>query len=354
MSCCLNPNCDNPPQAESQKFCHHCRQPTGYLRHRYAPIRSLGRGGFGKTYLAEDLDKLQEKCVIKQLAPASLEPANVAKATQLFEEEAKGLQRLGLHSQIPALLAYFEENNYLYLVQEFIEGENLAQELENDRVFKEEDIWIFLRDLLHILDFVHAENTLHRDIKPDNIMRRRSDDKLVLIDFGASKQLTATTLGKSATAIGSYGYTPLEQMGYGIAYPASDLYAIGATCFHLLSGVHPGQFWHDRGYDWVDRWREYIQTPISPELTKILGRLLKQQYQLRYQTAREVLADLELLTPDRYSVNKPPNSISNLPTVQVANIDQPKLEDLVPDRWFKRQGSENSWMDKIFSFLEDR
>jgi serine/threonine protein kinase len=121
-------------------------------------------------------------------------------------------------------------------------------------------------------------------------MRRRSDGKLILIDFGASKQLQGTV--KTGTSIGTFGYASLEQMQDGKVYPASDLYSLGASCFHLLTGVHPWQLWQEDGYGWVKNWRNHLQKPINPDLGRILDKLLQKDYQQRYQSAQEVLQDL--------------------------------------------------------------
>ncbi|MBD2205328.1 serine/threonine protein kinase [Calothrix sp. FACHB-1219] len=297
MTCCLNPACHNPPHSESTTFCSNCRFPLIVLRNRYRPIQLLGNGGFGKTYLAEDLDKLNEYCVIKQFAPRVQGTAAINKATELFEQEARRLQQLGEHPQIPTLLAYFEEENNLYLVQQFIDGQNLLAELKQQGTFNAEKIWEVLLDLLNILKTVHQHQVIHRDIKPENIIRRSTDNKLVLIDFGISKQLTMTVINNPGTIIGSPGYAPLEQMQDGKAYPASDLYSLGATCFHLLSGIHPWIMWEQQGYGWVSSWRQHLQQPQSSELEKILDKLLQKDYQQRYQSAEEVLQDFSSPLP---------------------------------------------------------
>ncbi|MBD2441223.1 serine/threonine-protein kinase [Nostoc sp. FACHB-110] len=316
MTCCLNPACHNPPHSESTTYCSNCRFPLVVLRNRYRPIQLLGKGGFGKTYLAEDLDKLNEYCVIKQFAPRVQGTAAINKATELFEQEARRLQQLGEHPQIPTLLAYFEEENNLYLVQQFINGQNLLAELKQQGTFKEEKIWEVLLDLLNILKTVHQHKVIHRDIKPENIIRRSTDNKLVLIDFGISKQLTMTVITNPGTIIGSPGYAPLEQMQDGKAYPASDLYSVGATCFHLLSGIHPWIMWEQQGYGWVSSWREHLQQPQSSELQKILDKLLQKDYQQRYQSAEEVLQDFSSPLPsfspvqptEAVVVTQPPSS----------------------------------------------
>ncbi|MEA5621093.1 bifunctional serine/threonine-protein kinase/formylglycine-generating enzyme family protein [Cronbergia sp. UHCC 0137] len=291
--CCLNPDCHNPPVAEGTKYCPNCDVTLIILRNRYRPVKPLGGGGFGKTYLAEDIDKLNERCVIKQLAPQTQSTYALKKAKELFEQEAKQLKDLK-SSQIPQLQAYFDQDNCLYLIQEFIDGEDLLKELKNQGNFSEQKIRSLLQDLLPVLQVVHDQDIIHRDIKPENIMRRR-DGKLFLIDFGASKQLQGTM--KPGTKIGTFGYAALEQMEDREVYPASDLFSLAATCFHLLTGVYPGNLWNRQGYSWVKQWRDHLPQPVSLELGKILDKLLDIEYQNRYQTAEQVLQALQPVQP---------------------------------------------------------
>ena len=296
MICCLNPDCSQPINPDHHKFCQSCRTPlVPVLINRFQVLQVLSNeGGFGRTYLAEDSQKLNETCVIKQLAPKQSGTYALKKATELFIEEAKRLQDLGEHPQIPTLFAYFEDNGFLYLVQQFIKGENLLDELAQKGKYNENQIRELLLDLLPSLKFIHERNIIHRDIKPQNIMRRASDGKLVLIDFGASKQLTTTVHTQIGTQIGSYGYSPLEQIQGGEAYPTSDLFALGATCFHLLTGVHPFNLWTINGFSWVNNWRQHLPSPVSQELGQVLDKLLKVDIQKRYQSADEVIKDLEI------------------------------------------------------------
>ncbi len=305
--CCLNPDCQNPPCPDDTKFCPSCGIPLLVLR-RYRPLRRLGGGGFGKTYLAQDVEKFNEPCVIKQFAPQVQGTSALQIATRLFEEEAKRLQQLGEHRQIPTLLAYFEEDKRLYLVQQYIEGQSLLDELEQQGAFSEQKIRELLLDLLDILKSVHEQNVIHRDIKPENILRRippqsppyqgrARGGQLVLIDFGASKQLTATVITKPGTSIGSFGYAPPEQMEDRQVYPASDLYSLGVTCFHLLTGIDPWELWKKQGYGWINNWRQHLRQPVSQELEPILDKLLQEDYQQRYQSVEEVLEDLNSQPP---------------------------------------------------------
>ncbi len=335
--CCLNPGCHNPSVPEHTQFCPNCNVAIVTLKDRYRPIKSLGSGGFGKTYLAQDIDKLNEKCVIKQFAPQIQGTAGRKKATELFLQEALQLQQLGKHSQIPALLAYFEKNNRLYLVQEFIDGENLLQELEKQGIFSESKIRALLQDLLPILKVVHEYGVIHRDIKPENIMRRRSDGKLILIDFGASKQLQGTVT--TGTLIGTFGYAPLEQMRDGKVYPASDLYSLGATCFHLLTGVHPGELYQEYGYEWVKTWRVHLQKPVNRDLDTVLDKLLQKYYQDRYQSAEDVLKDLktsQLTTKTTYQASHKSSQIPSQPQkspLQTSPIQvKSKQNSIIPKR----------------------
>ncbi len=353
MHCCLNPDCHHPPQPKSHRFCNGCGTQILPLKNRYHPIKLLGQGGFGKAYLAEDVDKLQERCVIKQLITSNIEPGSLPKVKQLFADEARRLQELGHHPQIPTLLAYFEADSYLYLVQEAIDGEDLAKEIKRDRVFTEAKMHLFLQDLLSILQVVHQHQIIHRDIKPENIIRRHSDGNLVLIDFGASKQLTPTPVSRARTQIGSHGYTPPEQMVDGEAHPSSDLYAVGATCFHLLSGIHPAKLWDSDCYQWTENWRKHIQQPLTSNLVRIVDKLLQKKYQDRYQTVEELSADLQ---PLGVNLSTLPSikvmNFSSIPTINLA-ASQQQPEEISPDDWFKVDLGRDSLWRRVTGFLFD-
>jgi len=210
MSQCLNPDClhGNP---DGSQFCQKCGGKLRLLE-RYRATRILGQGGFGRTFLAVDNCKPSKPpCVIKQFLPQAQGTATLQKAAELFDQEAQRLEELGKHPQIPELLAYFTADNRQYLVQEFIDGETLQQELDNHGAFTEPQIRSLLEDLLTVLDFVHSQKVIHRDIKPENIIRRNSDKKLVLVDFGAAKQVPRTSLSVTGTIIGSAEYCAPEQ-----------------------------------------------------------------------------------------------------------------------------------------------
>ncbi len=218
---------------------------------------------------------------------------DAAKAKELFHREAELQEKLGKHSQIPELLALCPQDNYLYLVQEFIDGCSLNQELKEKSTFSEDKIWQLLNDLLPILQFVHANQVIHRDVKPDNIIRHSADDKLFLVDFGIAKLATEAILVKTGTVIGSEGYTAPEQHE-GKPHFASDLYSLGATCYHLLTYADPSRLL----YSWVDWQKEIRQNlenrDISEELVNVLTKLLQPDISQRYQSAEEVLQEFSL------------------------------------------------------------
>ncbi|MBD2778559.1 protein kinase domain-containing protein [Iningainema tapete] len=294
MSYCLNPNCHKPQNPSNANFCISCGTKL-LLKERYRAISVLGEGGFGKTYCAVDQDRMKESCVIKQFLPSAEIQGNsqaLTKAIELFNQEAIRLYELGKHERIPNMLAYFEQDKRLYLVQEFVDGKNLLQELERYGVYNESQIWQLLTDLLPILKFIHERGVIHRDIKPENIICRQSDRALVLIDFGISKQVSGTIISVNrGTIAGTPGYAPDEQMRFGEAYPASDLYALGATCLHLLTGRHPSNLYNPMESKWL--WREHlVDRTISKMLGEVLDKLLQDRVGNRYQSVDEVLADL--------------------------------------------------------------
>jgi serine/threonine protein kinase len=288
MSYCLNPNCQKPLNPKNNIFCQHCGSKL-ILKERYRALKQIGQGGFGKTFLAVDEDiPSKPPCVIKQFLP--LLPSNsIEKATSLFEQEAIQLNILGKHPQIPQLLAHFRQEDQLYLIQEFIDGQNLAEELAERGAFSETDIRQLLTSLLPVLQFVHENQVIHRDIKPENIIRRKSDDQLVLVDFGAAKFATGTALLRTGTAIGTAGYAAPEQ-SLGKANFTSDIYSLGITCLHLLTQIEPFELFDISENKWA--WQDYLIHPVGKELSRILDKMVQMATKLRYQSAAEVLEDI--------------------------------------------------------------
>jgi len=294
MSYCLNPNCANPRNPAGTKFCLTCGSKVR-LKERYRTVQPLGQGGFGRTFLAVDEDKPSHPpCVIKQFFPQAQGTSTVQKAAQLFTQEAVRLDELGKHPQIPELLAYFCQDNHQYLVQEFIEGEDLAQELAKKGAFTEAQVRDVLNNLLPVLLFVHQHHVIHRDIKPENIIRRNRDKQLFLVDFGASKVATGTALARTGTVIGSVGYVAPEQ-SIGKAVFASDIYSLGVMCIHLLTGIHPFDLFDVNQGVWV--WRQGLKNPVSDRVAKILDKMLVSATNQRYQSVVEILQDLQSQTP---------------------------------------------------------
>ncbi|MEC4983865.1 MAG: protein kinase [Oscillatoria sp. PMC 1068.18] len=264
---------------------------------RYLITKDLGKGGFGHTFIAEDTKRPGNPiCVVKKLKPYRKDPAFVQKAQELFIREAETLEKLGEDSQIPRLLAHFEENKEFYLVQEFIAGNTLTKELQFGNKLTEAKVINLLLDLLEVLAFVHKNGVIHRDIKPENIIRRQSDQKLVLIDFGAVKEVT--TLGQSGTIpIGTPGYIPHEQSA-GNPKLSSDVYAVGKVALFALTGINPSLpsslgFKQDNQGEII--WREHAN--VSDKLAAILDKMVRHDYRQRYSSAKEALQAVQGLQP---------------------------------------------------------
>jgi serine/threonine protein kinase len=337
MIYCLNPYCRDRLNPDDSKFCLSCGSLL-LLRNRYHAIKPVGSGGFGRTYLAIDRDCMNMPCIVKQFSPSpdiQSEPVALRKATDMFYQEAVRLLQLGEHPQIPRLLAYFEQEKYLYLVQELIDGKDLKQELAITGAFSEQKIRQLLTDLLPVLKFIHDRGVIHRDIKPGNIMRCRKDGKLVLIDFGVSKQATGTLLGKAGTKVGTAGFTSLEQMR-GQAYPASDLYSLGVTCICLLTRSLPQVDGSDEAYDPMEgrwKWRERLPkgTTVSQELGQILDKLLQDLPKHRYQSADDVLQDLNDTNALTLSENRSTASVGESPASTTDSHTEIPPEHLSPN-----------------------
>lgn len=327
MSHCIHPDCPKPHNPDDAKFCLTCGTKL-LLKDRYRAIQALSPGGSSRTFKAVDQDRLNHPCVIKLFM---LSPTQDQKATDLFNQEAVRLYELGKHDQIPELFAHFEQNDRLYLVQEFIDGPSLLDELEQltangSQFYQEDNIRATLADLLPVLKFIHDRDVIHRDIKPANIIRRKSDGKLVLIDFGVAKQATANVLAKRGTMIGTLGYAPAEQIQFGEAYCASDLYALGATCIHLLTGKHPFNLYNSLEGCWI--WQERLPagTTIKQPLVEVLNKLLKVLVKDRYQSVDEVLKDLP--QPENSTMITAPTSGNLAPIVHSSNMAATHLEQV--------------------------
>jgi eukaryotic-like serine/threonine-protein kinase len=297
MSYCLNPNCPQPQNHHEEKICKACGSQL-LLKDRYRSIGFLDSGGMSRNFLAIDTDMPEEKrCVIKQFFPAPQvldDPEAFQKSVELFQREGAQLDRLGNDShQIPQLYAYLEQDRRFYLIQEFIDGQNLYKELEEHGAYSEAKIQKLLDDILPILKFVHDNGVIHRDIKPENIMRRKNGE-LVLIDFGMSKHLNSTVMSRGTTG-GTLGYAPPEQVRAGVAYPASDIYALGATCVHLLTNITP-----DRLYDFMSNkwtWRQELaaqERKINDRLAGAIDRMLMNEVQDRHQSISCIIEALAL------------------------------------------------------------
>jgi serine/threonine protein kinase len=275
--------------------------PDSPLGGRYKILRQLGAGGFGHTFLAEDLHLPgQPRCVVKQFKPQSTDTSSFTTARRLFDTEAKVLHQLGHHDQIPRLLAHFEDNQEFYLVQELIDGTPLNQQWRSGERWSEARVITLLTDLLQVLVFVHQQHVIHRDIKPSNLIYRHSDGKIVLIDFGAVKQvatpLTPVSPIKSALtiAIGTQGYMPREQLA-GSPRFSSDIYAVGMVGIQLLTGIPPHRLSEDLETGEI-HWRDRAPS-INPVLADILDRMVRYDFRDRYPTATEALAALSNLNP---------------------------------------------------------
>ncbi|WP_243902260.1 CHASE2 domain-containing serine/threonine-protein kinase [Aetokthonos hydrillicola] len=267
-------------------------QPEKLLNKRYKLAELLGSGGFSYTYRAEDTYRPGNPvCVVKHLQPARKDEGFLEVARRLFKTEAEILQLLGEHDQIPLLMAYFEENKQFYLVQEYVPGHSLQVELSTGKPCTQLHVIAFLKDVLSILAFVHSQGVIHRDIKPSNLMRRATDQRIVLIDFGAVKQLQPQQQQESHTvAVGTVGYSPPEQF-MGQPRLNSDIYALGMVAIQALTATPPTAIQRDETT--AAMWRHLAK--VTDKFAAILDKMVAFDFQKRYQTAEEVLQSLNTL-----------------------------------------------------------
>jgi serine/threonine protein kinase len=310
------------------RFCTHCGEPLALdvgqiIDNRYQIIRQLGQGGFGRTYLAEDKKKSHETCVLKEFAPQVQQQQDLQKAKELFEREASVLKKLQ-HPQIPRFHASLQVNtgtkDFFFLVQDYVDGDNFDQLLEQRRsqgkVFSEEEVITLLHQILPVLSYIHSKDVVHRDISPDNLIWRRSDNLPVLIDFGGVKQLPAsqgfwrTHLAGNNTLLGKKGYAPEEQLRQGQVFLSSDLYSLAVTALVLLTGQEPQKLYDS--YQGVWYWGKEIR--VSPKFESVLKKMVAYKPSDRYQRAEQILKDL----PSPNATQPPANYITKIKTMVVA------------------------------------
>ena len=328
---CTRPHCQHPqnhfPDLDDiktlktvpQKFCTNCGMPL-ILRDRYLQIKLLARGGFGAAFLAIDRDTPRmRQCVVKQFQPSgNLTEEALEKSRILFTQEAGVLEEIGNeHQQIPKLFAFFtitvpnlkinKSEQFFYLVQEYISGQTLEEELAKQGNFSELKILKILREILPVLQFIHDKGIIHRDIKPSNIIRHY-DGRLFLLDFGAVKLIANTS--SSSTGIYSLGFAPPEQMQGNQVFPSTDLYALAVTLITLLTGKEANKLFDAYTNQW--QWRSQIS--VNPRLAAILDKMLLSAANQRFQSAQEVL---ESLFPA-------PSAQTALPPTQPPNLQPPQ------------------------------
>lgn len=303
--------------APENRFCPVCgeklpmAQLGAVLGNRYQIVRQLGSGSFGRTYLAEDINRFNEPCVLKEFAPQVEGDEALQKAEDLFEHEAGILYKLQ-HPQIPRFRELFRatlaERDRLFLVQDYVEGYTYQQLLEARKLqgicFSEIEVRQLLMQILPVLQYLHTVGVIHRDISPNNLILRSVDQQPVLVDFGGVKQIAATATSKytdtaptAVTRLGKIGYAPEAQISEGIVSPQSDLYALAMTALVLLTGKEPLEL-VDPGGNF--RWQEIVS--LSPELTTVLTRMLSTQSSQQFSSAEAVLQSLPFLPVHEFNV----------------------------------------------------
>ncbi|WP_310483635.1 serine/threonine-protein kinase [Chamaesiphon sp. VAR_48_metabat_403] len=332
MSYCVNPDCPQPKNPIDAFLCQACGARL-LVRNRYRVTKSLGQGGFGATFVAIDVSLPGEPiCVIKQLRPSNNHEKFLRMARELFEREARTLGKIGNHPQIPRLLDFFEERRNFYLVQEYVSGHTIHQEVKQMGLFKEEKIRDFLIEILPVITYIHSQQVIHRDIKPANILRREQDGKLVLIDFGAVKNYVAQIETQEGVeqahntqfAVGTSGYAPPEQLAMRPIF-ASDLYALGVTCVYLMTGKSPKDIEYNPATGEM-MWQKHVQ--LGKQMTQVLAKMLEVSVRYRYQSVEEVqraLASNVVAVDNRVNVAPPRPQTSPSNPMPIAKAAPPGL-----------------------------
>jgi serine/threonine protein kinase len=357
---CTRPNCPDPVntipdlddgtffRAVQQRYCAACTMPL-VLDGRYLPLKRLGGGAFGTTFLGLDLRSAKQRhCVIKQLQLRNnLAPNQVEGVKRAFRREAEILEVLGEnHHQIPTLFAYFgltapgftgartsdphrgETEEYIYLVQEYVQGRDLDKELRQNGRFSEAEVLEIIQQVLPVLQFIHNRGAIHRDIKPSNMMRDQNG-RIYLIDFGAVKQVTTgLPLKSNSLVFGTLGFAPPEQIAGKQVYPSTDLYSLAVTALCLLTGQSPEALLDANGDSW--NWQPYVR--VSDRLEQLLDKMLEFVPGRRFQSANEVLAAITARSASQ-GLNQPYLSADDktlLASPYEANFSQDGIETRFP------------------------
>jgi serine/threonine protein kinase, bacterial len=349
MSYCVTPDCTKPKNLPDAFLCQACGSRL-LVRNRYRATKSLGQGGFGATFAAVDMSLPGEPvCVLKQLRPSNNHEKFLKMARELFEREARTLGKIGNHPQVPRLLDFFEERQNFYLVQDFVSGHTLHQEVRKQGLFDETKIREFLVEILPIIHYVHSKEVIHRDIKPANIIRRDHDRTLVLIDFGAVKnevsQVSASDAANVANtqfAVGTSGYAPPEQLAMRPTF-ASDIYALGITCIYLMTGKSPKDIEHnDKTGEML--WQKSVE--LSQPMLSILGKMLEPSVKHRFQSAEQVLRSIELATKPLVQVGAttpPPVPLRSAPPPPPVNPNKSILAQTIRENREKNGGAKTGF-----------
>ncbi|MEM8503835.1 MAG: protein kinase [Cyanobacteria bacterium P01_D01_bin.1] len=309
------------------------------LQNHYKIVKLLGQGGFGRTYLAEDEGRFNERCAIKEFIPIKGQDRFSDKATQLFQREASVLYQI-IHPQIPKFRATFEEQERLFLVQDYVEGSTyhdvLNQRKQQGQQFSQGEVKQFLQQMLPVLAHIHAKGIIHRDISPDNIIQRQSDKLPVLIDFGVVKEVVtriqlnpAGAAMTQATTVGKAGYAPSEQMQTGKAYPSSDLYALAVTAIVLLTGREPQALFDDVNFAW--NWQSLVT--VTPGFAAVLNKALQYRPSDRYQSVSQMAQALQSSNTATASLPTPqPPSAAESPRRPAAEVPLSKIQTVAVGR----------------------
>lgn len=269
------------------------------LQNRYRVLSILGQGGFGRTYLAEDQGRFNERCALKEFIPPRGSEYALSKSKELFQREATILYQIS-HPQIPQFRATFEENQRLFLVQDYVDGKTYRM-LLNDRkarrtTFSDAEVLLLLHQILPVLAHIHSKGIIHRDIAPDNMILRQQDNLPVLIDFGVVKEIATRFHAEQETGVpttvGKLGYAPVEQMQTGRAYPNSDLYSLAVTAIVLMTGREPQELYDDHNLTW--NWQAWVPQ-IHPGFAAVLNQMLSYRPGDRYQSVSAVAQALQSL-----------------------------------------------------------